>query len=121
VQKRAAPKEWCRAESETLYKQALSEAARITGFSVSRGFEENRQKTWGEFEDFLASMGHGLDAERASDLDVIAFVQGWWLPAHKANCRTRFGGDGEKIASASAVKGVIQRISKSYSMMGRRE
>jgi hypothetical protein len=88
---------------------------------VSRGFEDSWQKTWVEFEEFLGSIGHGLDAANASDLDVIAFVQGQWLKAHKANCRTRLGNDGERIASASAVKGVIQHISKSYSMMGRRD
>jgi hypothetical protein len=59
--------------------------------------------------------------ERASDLDVIAFVQGSWLATHKANCRTRLGEDGERVASTSAINGVIQHISKSYSMMGCRD
>jgi integrase len=106
-------------ESEELYRTALTEAARMASFSVSKGFEESRQKTFGEFEAFLGSIGHGLSSEHASDLDVIAFVQGHWLPVHKENCRTRMGEGGEKVASASAVKGVIQQISKSYSILGR--
>jgi hypothetical protein len=52
---------------------------------------------------------------------VIAFIQGHWLPTHTENCRTRIDEDGEKIASASAVKGVVQPLSKSYSMLGRRD
>jgi hypothetical protein len=55
--------------------------------------------------------------EKASYLDVIAFVQGCWLLEHKDRCRTWV--DGEKIASASAVKRVIQQLAKSYSMLGR--
>jgi integrase len=116
-----AAEERTREESEALYSRALSEAARFAGFSVSRGFEDSRQKTWAELGEFLASIGHGLDVERASDLDVIAFVQGGWMATHKANCRTRMGEAGERVASASAVKGIIQHISKSYSMMGRQD
>jgi hypothetical protein len=74
-----------------------------------------------EFAGFLESMGQGLEVESATDLDVIAFIQGSWLPAHKANCRTRMGSEGEKVASASAIKGIIQQLAKSYSMMGRRD
>jgi integrase len=88
---------------------------------VSKGFEESRQKTFAEFETFVATMGHGLSAEYASNLDVIAFVQGYWIPTHKRNCRTKLEENGEKVASASAVKGVIQQLSKSYSMLGRRD
>lgn len=105
--------------SEDLYKKALTEAAKIAGYTVSQGFEDSRQKTFGEFEEFLLRIGHGLSVESASDLDVIAFIQGHWLPAHKENCRTRLEEDGEKVASASAVKGTIQQIAKSFSMLGR--
>jgi integrase len=108
-------------KGEELYRKALTEAAKIAGCSVSQGFEDSRQKTLTEFESFLASIGQGLSIERASDLDVIAFIQGQWLPAHKEKCRTRLGVDGEKVASASAVKGVIQQIAKSYSMLGRQD
>jgi integrase len=115
------PAERSQQESEELYNKALSDAAKIAGFSVSRGFDESRQKTWAEFEEFFGSIGHYVDAGSASDLDVIAFVQGHWISTHKANCRTRFRGDGDLTASASAVKGIMQHISKSYSMMGRQD
>jgi hypothetical protein len=117
--KRSASEMLSDERSEDLYMRALTEAAKIAGYSVSQGFKDSRQKTFAEFEKFLLGVGHGLSVERASDLDVIAFMQGQWLPAHKENCRTRLGGDGEKVASASAVKGTIQQIAKSYSMLGR--
>jgi integrase len=79
------------------------------------------ERVFAEFGEIIESVGHGLDIETAFDLDIITFVQGHWLPAHKANCRTRMGSDGEKVASASAIKGVIQQLAKSYSMMGRRD
>jgi hypothetical protein len=118
-QKRAEPEAKTSYKSEALYEKALKEAAQIAGLSVSQGFEDSRQRTWDEYGTCLGSIGHGLAVEEASDLDVIAFVQGSWLLGHKENCRTRM--DGEKIASASAVKGVIQQIAKSYSMMGRKD
>jgi integrase len=108
-------------ESAKLYEEALNEAGRIAGYGVSRGFEDSRQKVFAEFTEFVESVGFGLDVETASDLDVITFVQGHWLPKHKANCRTQMGSDGSKIASASAIKGVIQQLAKSYSMLGRKD
>jgi hypothetical protein len=53
-----------------LYRNALNEAVKLAGFSVSKGFEESRQKTFGEFETFLANVGQGLSIKHASDLDV---------------------------------------------------
>lgn len=119
--KQTCPDELSEEASVELYMKALTEAAAIAGCSVSQGFEESRQETFAEFESFLSKVGHGLSVEQASDLDVIAFMQGQWLPGHKDKCRTRLGGDGEKIASASAVKGTLQQLAKSYSMMGRRD
>jgi integrase len=106
-------------EGDELYRKALGEAAEMARMSVSQGFEDSRQKTFAEFETFLESIGRGLSVERASDLDVIAFMQGDWIPRHRANCRTRSGTDGEKVASPSVIKGTIQQLAKSYSMMGR--
>jgi hypothetical protein len=40
-----------------------------------------------------------------SDLDVITFVQGVWVPAHRENCRTRMGAGGEKVTSVSTERG----------------
>jgi integrase len=109
---------WSDERSDSVYEKALREGAAIANLSVSNKFEEGRRKTWGEFVDFMAKVGRGLNAQTASDLDVIAFVQGEWLPEHIAKCRTRTESAGERVASASAVKGVIQSLSKSYSMLG---
>jgi hypothetical protein len=73
-----------------------------------------------EFETFLSRIGQGISVESARDLDVLAFVQGWWLPFHLSRCQT-WSSRGEKVASASAVKGVIQHIAKSYSMLSRQD
>jgi integrase len=110
--------EWEENESGALYRKALKEAAVIANKSVSQGFESSRQRVWAEFESFVEKVGHGLSIRTVSDLDVIAFVQGCWAPAHREKCRTRMGETGEKIASASAVKGVIQQLGKSFSMKG---
>jgi integrase len=59
-----------------------------------------------------------LSVDNASDLDVIAFVQGIWIPTHVEKCRTVVETEGEKVASASAIKGVTQHIAKSYNMLG---
>jgi integrase len=103
-------------EAREFYRTTLEDAAEVANRSVSKGFEESRRRTWGEFEDFLGAMGHGKQVSNANGLDVIAFVHGYWLAKHKDQCRTRVGD--EKVASASAVKGVIQHIAKSYSMLG---
>jgi integrase len=112
--------EMSESEAIHLYETALNEAAAIAGESVSKGFEASRRRTVEEFKEFLEKVGRGVGLENASDLDVIAFIQGWWLPAHLKNCRT-VSGSGEKVASASSVKGVIQHLAKTYSMRGRRD
>jgi integrase len=109
---------WDEAKTDSLYAKALSEGAAIANQSVSTKFEEGRRKTWGEFLEFLGNVGRGLSVESASDLDVITFIQGIWMPGHVDKCRTRTDKDGEKVASASAIRGVIQHIARSYSMLG---
>jgi hypothetical protein len=116
----AEGKEMSEREAMMLYETALNEAAVIASESVSKSFEASKRRTAEEFEEFLEKIGRGVGLESASDLDVIAFVQGWWLPAHLKNCRT-MSGKGEKVASASSVKGVIQHLAKTYSMRGRRD
>jgi hypothetical protein len=101
--------EMSESEARLLYEKALNEAAAIARESVSKGFEASRRRTVEDFEDSLQKVGRGLGLENASDLDVIAFVQGWWLPAHLKNCWA-MNGSGEKVASASSVKGVIQHL-----------
>lgn len=113
-----AAETWDDEVSEAVYANALREGAAIANLSVSSKFEESRRKSWSEFVEFLGKVGRGVNVQTATDLDVIAFVQGVWLPAHVANCRTRTEKEGEKVASTSAVRGTIQHLSKSYSMLG---
>jgi hypothetical protein len=113
-----AAENWSNESSEAVHARALREGAAIANLSVSSKFEESRRKTWGEFVEFLGKVGRGVSVQTATDLDIIAFVQGVWLPAHVANCWTRMEKEGERVASASAVKGVIHHLSKSYSMLG---
>jgi integrase len=107
---------WTKQEAERFYESTLEEAAGVANRSVSKGLEESRRKTFEEFQDFLGLVGQGKKVENANGLDVVAFVHGYWLKKHKDQCRTRVGG--ERVASASAVKGVVQHVAKSYSMLG---
>lgn len=98
------------------YSDALEGAASIASKSVSGGFEESRKKTWGEFETFCGLVGKRIGD--VVDLDVVAFVHGFWLPRHQGACRTAVGTEGAKTASASAIKGIIGHLSKSSNMLG---
>jgi hypothetical protein len=70
----SAAETWDDGASEALYARALREGASIANPSVSNKFEESRQKTWGEFREFLGRLGRGVSVETATDLDVIAFM-----------------------------------------------
>lgn len=61
----------------------------------------------------------GKRAEDAIDLDIVAFIHGYWLPRHRGACRTVVGNEGVKTASASAIKGIISQLNKSLNMVGR--
>jgi hypothetical protein len=107
---------WTKQEAERFYGSTLEEAAVVANRSVSKGLEESRRKTFEEFQDFLGLVGQGKKIENANGLDVVAFIHGYWLKKHKDQCRTRVGG--KRVASASAVKGVVQHVAKSFSMLG---
>jgi hypothetical protein len=74
---------WTEDEACRFYENTLGEAAEIANRSVSKGFEESRQKTFSEFVDFLGRVGQGKRLENASGLDVVAFVHGVWIPKHR--------------------------------------
>jgi hypothetical protein len=107
---------WSVDEACRFYRDTLGAAAVVANRSVSKGFEESRRKTFGEFEDFLGKVGQGKRIGNASGLDVIAFVHGFWIPKHKDQCRT-FVKD-EQMASASAVKGVVSTYCKELQHAG---
>jgi hypothetical protein len=67
----------------------------------------------------VQQVGQGLTVETARGIDVVAFVHGEWIPNHPKNFRTTAGKSEEKIASASAIKGVIGHLAQSYSMLVR--
>lgn len=69
----------------------------------------------------MQNVGKGLTIETARGIDIIAFVHGVWIPTHRKNFWTVVGPSEEKVASASAIKGVIGQLAKSYSMMGRKD
>jgi hypothetical protein len=54
--------------------------------------------------------------ENATGLDVVAFMHDYWISKHTDQRRTKAGD--EKVASASAVKSIVQHIAKSYSILG---
>lgn len=108
---------WDDEQVRRFYAESLQSAAGIANRGVNEGFEDSRKRTWGEFEEFC---GHvGIDCDSAADVDVLAFVHGFWLPRHVGACRT-FGADGEKVASASAIKAVLAHLGKSFSILGKR-
>lgn len=59
-------KRWEPEVAARFYENVLGEAAGIAGRSVSRGFEESRRKTMGEFQDFVGLLGHGKRLENAT-------------------------------------------------------
>jgi hypothetical protein len=96
----------------------LTNAGRIANRSVSTGFEDARKKTFEEFRTFIGKVGRGLTVENAKGVDVVAFVHGEWIPNHRKNFQTTAGPGEEKVALASAIKGVTEHLAKSYMMMG---
>jgi hypothetical protein len=108
---------WSEQRTEKFYETVLGEAGRIANRSVSSGFEESRRKTFDEFKTFLKKVGNGLNTENAGGSDVVAFIHGEWISTHRRNFRTTAGAGKEKVASASAIRGVIGHLAKSHSMM----
>lgn len=110
------PEEGVVAEARERYARAVEEAGKLCRKAVSTNFEDERTKMFAEFREFLGSIGCRR-LEDARGVDVVAFIQGWWLPGHEQNFRTR-AADGGKVASASAVKAVIGHVAKSFSVLG---
>jgi integrase len=53
----------------------------------------------------------------ATPEDVAAFIHSEWLPNHSGNCMTVLPQTGQPVASASAIRGVVKDISKSYTLL----
>ncbi|GAQ82636.1 putative Phage_integrase [Klebsormidium nitens] len=109
---------WSEAETEALYARSLSEFGRIAERKVTPAANTSRKRAAREFAEFLGKNPYGVTIETATPADVGAFIVGDWLPRHSGNCRTVLPSTGQTVASASAVKGVVKDLSKTYTLLG---
>jgi hypothetical protein len=109
-----------RSEAETVafYGKAFEDFGRIAEMKVSTETNNGRKRTFEEFSAFLQSNPFGVTVETATAADVGAFIVGDWIPRHSQNCRTVLPSSGKSVASASAVKGVVKHLSKTYNLLG---
>jgi hypothetical protein len=116
----AVPSEgvWSESEAVSFYERSLGEFGRIAERKVSQESNNGRKRTFEEFSRFLQRNPFGVTVENASAADVGAFIVGDWIPRHSGNCRTVLPATGERVASTSAVKGVVKHLSKTYSLLG---
>jgi hypothetical protein len=96
---------WSEAEAARFYQTVLKDAGKIANLSVGKGFEEQRQRTWGEFEAFVQKVGGGLTVENARGIDIVAFVHGEWIPGHSKKCWTTVGPAKRKSLQLQQSKG----------------
>ncbi|GAQ91452.1 hypothetical protein KFL_007880030 [Klebsormidium nitens] len=109
---------WSAAETNALYARALTEFGEMAERKVSAAANSSRKRTAEEFAAFLGRNPYGVSIETASPADVGAFIVSDWLPRHSGNCRTVLPSTGKTVASASAVKGVVKDLSKTYTLLG---
>jgi hypothetical protein len=107
-------------EEETLerYGRAMGDLARIADMKTTEGTTNGRKRTFEEFQEFLQRNPFGVTVETATPEDVGAFLLTDWMPRHSQSCRTVVPSTGARVASASAVKGVVKNLSKSYTLLG---
>jgi hypothetical protein len=96
----------------------MSELARIADMKTTEASANGRKRTFEEFKSFFSRNPFGVTVETASAKDVGSFVVADWLPRHGQNCQTALPSTGKLVASASAVKGVVKHLSKSYTLLG---
>jgi hypothetical protein len=109
---------WNREQTLERYGQAMGELARIADMKTTEGTANGRMRTFEEFQEFLQHNPFGVTVETATPKDVGAFILTDWIPKHSENCRTVSPASGARVASASAVKGVVKHLSKSYTLLG---
>jgi integrase len=85
---------------------------------MTKETNDSRKRTFSEYQEFLAKNPFGGTAATASPQDVAAFIHSEWLSNHSGNCRTVLPQTGQPVASASAVRGFVKDISKSYTLLG---
>jgi integrase len=109
---------WSKEQTVQLYEQALDQFGAIAERKVSAAANHGRNRTLQEFSAFLSRNPFGVTVETATAADVGAFIVGDWLPRHSGNCRTTLPATGQTVASASAVKGVVKDLLKTYTLLG---
>jgi integrase len=109
---------WTKAETTARYGQTLQAVGEIADLKTTKETNDSRKRTFSEYQKFLAKNPFGITVATASPKDVAAFIHSEWLPHHSGNCRTVLPQTGQPVASASAVRGVVKDISKSYTLLG---
>jgi hypothetical protein len=110
--------QWSKEETLARYGRSLQAVGQIADLKTTKETNDSRKRTFGEYQRFLAQNPFGITVETASPEDVAAFIHSEWIPNHSGNCRTVMPQTGKPVASASAVKGVVKDISKSYRLLG---
>jgi integrase len=110
--------QWSKEETVQRYGQSLQAIGRIADLKMTKEVKDGRKRTFSEYHRFLAQNPFGITMATAGPEDVAAFIHSEWIPNHSGNCRTIVPETGQPVASASAVKGVVKDISKSYRLLG---
>jgi hypothetical protein len=110
--------QWSKAETEARYGQSLHEIGQIAEMKTTKATNDSRRRTFEEYQRFLAQNPFGITVGTASPEDVAAFIHSEWIPNHSSNCQTVMPQTGQPVASASAVRGVVKDLSKSYRLLG---
>jgi hypothetical protein len=79
---------------------------------------DSRKRTFEEYQKYMAQNPFGITVGTAGPEDVATFIHSEWIPNHSGNCRTTLPQTGQPVASASAVRGVVKDLSKSYRLVG---
>jgi integrase len=110
--------QWTNEEAADRYGQTLKAVSGIADMKTTKETNASRRRTFLEYQEFLAKNPFGVTVGTATPEDVAAFIHLEWLPNHSGNCKTVLPQTGQPVASASAVRGVVKDISKSYTLLG---
>jgi hypothetical protein len=73
-------------DGEVLYGKSIESSAEIARKGRGEGGDESRRKVWAEYREFLSKNAYGISLETATAEDVLAFIQGYWIPKHVEAC-----------------------------------
>jgi integrase len=110
--------QWTKEETLQRYGQSLQAVGQIADMKTTKDTNESRKRTFDEYQRFLVRNPFGVTVDTASPEDVAAFIHSEWIPNHRGICRTIVPATGQPVASASALKGVVKDLSKSYRLLG---